>query len=348
VHAPQPNLAANIDLCVVPITHTASLPLASASVSQAKSGALPEVPPAPQPTNWPGQVFQDPNLSYAEQMLAYAEGRAAKRASKGRRKQRRRQKQAERAELNAHSAELRLSRRQQRLRRRREDAAWQALRQAQRQAEQSERQRTRAERRRRTAERQAERAQWQAAKTAHQALLQQRQQEDAAWRQARLALRDQLAQLAAAPLAVVWYVVLVVVDNGTRRCLGLPLFEVGVHVTADMIVSALQAVCPPDLQFLISDNGAQFIAQAFAQFIHDTHLTHVRIAPYHPCTNGIAERFVLTLKDWLETHSWNSPQELEALLVEFRQYYNDRPHQGAELDGLSPNEFARRLFCSTC
>jgi hypothetical protein len=37
------------------------------------------------------------------------------------------------------------------------------------------------------------------------------------------------------------------------------------------------------------------------------------------------------------------------LLIEFIAYYNDRPHQGAELDGLSPNEFARRLAeCSTC
>jgi len=37
------------------------------------------------------------------------------------------------------------------------------------------------------------------------------------------------------------------------------------------------------------------------------------------------------------------------LLAEFITYYNDRPPQGAELDGLSPNEFARRLAdCSTC
>jgi len=76
---------------------------------------------------------------------------------------------------------------------------------------------------------------------------------------------------------------------------------------------------------------------------------HVRIAPHRARTNGIAERFVRTLKEWLETHTWHSPEEFAALLVEFIEYYNDRPHQGAELDGLSPNEFARRLAeCSTC
>jgi len=37
------------------------------------------------------------------------------------------------------------------------------------------------------------------------------------------------------------------------------------------------------------------------------------------------------------------------LLAEFLLYYNDRPHQGVELQGLSPNEYARRLAnCSGC
>ena len=30
------------------------------------------------------------------------------------------------------------------------------------------------------------------------------------------------------------------------------------------------------------------------------------------------------------------PQELEPLLSGFLAFYNDRPHQGAELNGLSP------------
>jgi hypothetical protein len=81
-----------------------------------------------------------------------------------------------------------------------------------------------------------------------------------------------------------------------------------------MIVSALQVLCPPELELLISDNGPQFIADAFAQFIRDQDRLHVRIAPRRPCTNGIAERFVRTLKEWRATHSWNSPEELKALL----------------------------------
>jgi hypothetical protein len=55
-------------------------------------------------------------------------------------------------------------------------------------------------------------------------------------------------------------------------------------------------------------------------------LTHAN--PAQPRYNGIAERFVLTLKQWLETQTWNSPDELAAWLTEFIAYYNDRPHQG--------------------
>ncbi len=347
-HAPRPDQTANIDLCVVPVTHDGTQAMVSVSLSEALAGVSPTVRESSSPAaTYPGQVFQESRLTYPEQMQAYGEQRIAKRLSQGQRKHRRRQKQAERAELRSQSDELRLKRRRQRLQRQQEDAVWQAHRQAHRATQQAERSLSKQPRR---AERQVQEQHWKAAKTARQAQQAQQHLEDAAWRQERQSLREKLAALTdTAPLVTIWLAILVVVDNGTRRCLGLPLFTAGVHVTAEMIVAALHAVCPPGLEFIISDNGPQFIADAFAQLVHDLGCTHIRIAPHRPCTNGIAERFVRTLKEWLEVHSWNSPEELEALLVEFIQYYNDRPHQGAELDGLSPNEFARRLInCSTC
>ena len=60
--------------------------------------------------------------------------------------------------------------------------------------------------------------------------------------------------------------------------------------------------------------------------------------------NGIAERFVRTLKEWLATQSWKNDRELLALLTQFRSEYNDRPHQGLAIPGLSPNEFANRIW----
>jgi transposase InsO family protein len=127
------------------------------------------------------------------------------------------------------------------------------------------------------------------------------------------------------------------------------MFTAGAHVTSDMVAAALRPLLPPELQFLISDNGPQFIADTFTQLAKIAEFTHVRIAPRRACINGIAERFVQTLKAWLADQTWTTPEELDRLLLEFLAFYNDRPHQGAELNGLSPNEYARRLaICSTC
>jgi transposase InsO family protein len=180
--------------------------------------------------------------------------------------------------------------------------------------------------------------------------LARRRTEDEAWHQTRQRQREREAQLRqTAPPVTLWLAILVIIDDCSRQCVGLPLFVAGPHVTADMVVAALRPLLPPDLQFLISDNGQQFIANAFAALAQKAGFIQVRIAPHRPQTNGIAERFVQTLKAMLEAYTWQVPAELEAALAEIRPLYNDRPHQGAELNGLSPNEYARRLAAgSTC
>ena len=351
VHAPQPNETINIDLCVVPLTHTDPTDWVSVSVSQAatQSVSLEKPSPAPAPA-WPGQVFANTALSYKAQMQTYAEQRTAKRRSRGQRKHQRRAKQAARAELNAHCDELRLAHRRRRIARRIEDTDWKAKSRAHQEFERTWKPLSIAERDQRRAARRSQQAQWRTDKSVRRRQQEQRQAEDTQWRQDRRALRSQLAQwVNAAPVGTAWLAILVVVCNGTRRCLGLPCFTAGVHVTAEMIVAVLRGLCPAELEFIISDNGAQFIAEAFAQLIKEQELVHIRISPRRPCTNGIAERFVRTLKEWLASRNWNNPEEFESLLKEFIAYYNDRPHQGAELDGLSPNEFARRIQdCSRC
>lgn len=196
---------------------------------------------------------------------------------------------------------------------------------------------------------QAERAAYQAARAARRQELARREAEDQAWRQLRQNQRVREAQIRqTAPPVTRWLAILVIVDDCTRQCVGLPLFVAGPHVTAEMVVAALRTLLPPGLQFVISDNGQQFIADAFAALAHTAGFIHVRIAPHRPRTNGIAERFVQTLKDLLEGYTWHLPAELEAALSQIQPLYNDRPHQGAELKGLSPNEYARRLaLCST-
>ena len=49
-------------------------------------------------------------------------------------------------------------------------------------------------------------------------------------------------------------------------------------------------------QQLVSDNGPQFSSVEFATFLTRNGVKHIRSSPYHPSTNGLAERFVHTLK----------------------------------------------------
>jgi putative transposase len=148
-------------------------------------------------------------------------------------------------------------------------------------------------------------------------------------------------------LALQWVAILVILDNCTRQCLALPLFEAGKHVTAEMVVAVLRKALPSSLHFLISDNGAQFIAQAMADLTTELGCRQVRISPRRAKTNGIAERFVRTLREMLARYAWQTVEELLALLPEIVDEYNDRPHRGKELNGLSPNEYARRLLAQT-
>ena len=232
-------------------------------------------------------------------------------------------------------------RRQIRAKRNLEDAVWQevrATRQAQEQAYQALAKTDRQQ------QRQAKRVrdeQWRVVREQRRLTLEKREEEDQAWREKRRRLRERLCQL---PVITAWIAILVIVDNCTRQCLGLPLFVAGASVTSEMIVAALRVLLPPELRFLISDRGTHFKANAFKTLVLSEKFIHVLIARHRPESNGIAERFVRTLKEWLADKSWRNDQELAALLHQFLAEYNDRPHQGLAIPGLSPNEFANRTW----
>lgn len=50
---------------------------------------------------------------------------------------------------------------------------------------------------------------------------------------------------------------------------------------------------------LVSDNGSSFVLYVFQNFLKQNGIKHIKIAPYHPTSNGLAERFVQTLKQAL-------------------------------------------------
>lgn len=306
-------------------------------VAQASAGASERT--------WPGRVFEDPTLSYEEAMEWFIAASAQQAKSRQDASPAPSTEQAAaRAAKRAYQREeeqIRDERRVVRQKRKLEDEAWRAIRVQRKAAVQAYQALPRTERQWQRADKEAQDRQWRAAWEQRQMLMAERQAEDQTWRQVRQRFRERWRELAATRT---WIAILVVVDSCTRQCLGLPLFAAGVNVTADVVAEALHALLPPELQFLISDRGTHFTAGTFKMRFLSEAFIHVYIARHRPESNAIAERFVRTLKEWLEYRSWADDRELAPLLGQFRGEYNDRPHQGLPLPGLSPNEFANRLW----
>nr|XP_018907425.1 PREDICTED: uncharacterized protein K02A2.6-like isoform X1 [Bemisia tabaci] len=78
---------------------------------------------------------------------------------------------------------------------------------------------------------------------------------------------------------------------------------------------------------VVSDNGPAFVSNHFQQFLKSQGiLFHKKIAPYHPATNGQAERAVQTVKNSLK-YMAATIHTLQDSLNTIVQRYNRTPHQ---------------------
>jgi transposase InsO family protein len=337
--AEEPGKTLNVDLCFVPAEHMAEIKLPAVSGS---SGHLVVERSKDEEPKYPGQVFENPLLDYDEAMQAYVEASvqpkvariALEAETEGFCKAKIRQ-------LRQAESRLRDERRGIRLHRQQEDEAWKKLREQHRSKMAQYDALPKAERRSRRREREARKELWKELRRQQREAKHQRIQEDEIWQEQRLDLRQRMSEI---PIVTAWIAILVITDNCSRQCLGLPLFVAGSSITADMVVAALRTLLPPELHFLISDRGVHFMAQVFEQLTREQDFIHVVIARHRPQSNGIAERFVRTLKEWLAKKTWASDLALFNLLEQFRHEYNDRPHQGLPIPGLSPDEFANRIW----
>ena len=85
---------------------------------------------------------------------------------------------------------------------------------------------------------------------------------------------------------------------------------------------------------IVSDNGTQFTAIEFQEFCQKQGIEHVRSPPFHPQSNGQAERFVDTLKRTLQKIKEGGTTEK---LAEFLQCYRRTPSTSVP-GNLSPAE----------
>ena len=88
---------------------------------------------------------------------------------------------------------------------------------------------------------------------------------------------------------------------------------------------------PP--QTLVLDNGPPFTSHHMQQFYHRYGIKHVTTAPYHPASNGIAERFVRSFKDAMAKAAHSGQTDKVAAVRSFVRAYRWTPHTST---GLAP------------
>ena len=101
--------------------------------------------------------------------------------------------------------------------------------------------------------------------------------------------------------------------------------------------ATIKALCPifathglPEI--IVSDNGSAFTSEEFQKFIKQNGIRHLRSAPYHPASNGLAERAVQTFKNAMKKATTS---DVETHLSRFLFQYRITPHTTT---GVSPAE----------
>jgi putative transposase len=91
----------------------------------------------------------------------------------------------------------------------------------------------------------------------------------------------------------------------------------------ETIIQRARELYPGERPRIISDNGPQFIARDFKEFIRICGMTHVRTSPYYPQSNGKLERWFKTLKgECIRIKTPLSLEDARRLVAEFVNHYN--------------------------
>jgi transposase InsO family protein len=97
-------------------------------------------------------------------------------------------------------------------------------------------------------------------------------------------------------IAGTFYYLCSVLDGFSRFIVHWDLRPAMTEGDIEIILQAAREQYPEAKPQIISDNGPQFIARDFKEFIRIAGMTHVRTSPYYPQSNGKIERWHKSLK----------------------------------------------------
>jgi len=93
-----------------------------------------------------------------------------------------------------------------------------------------------------------------------------------------------------------FYYLCSLLDGCSRSIIHWEIREQMTERDVEIILERAKEKYPAARPRIISDNGPQFIARDFKEFIRLSGMTHVRTSPFYPQSNGKLERFHKTIK----------------------------------------------------
>ena len=126
-------------------------------------------------------------------------------------------------------------------------------------------------------------------------------------------------------ICATFYYLCAVLDGCSRFIVHWELREQMTEREIEVILQRAKERFPQARPRIISDNGPQFIAKDFKEFIRLCGMTHVRTSPYYPQSNGKIERWHQTLKaSAIRPQTPLSLEDARRIVAEFVEEYNER------------------------
>jgi transposase InsO family protein len=120
-----------------------------------------------------------------------------------------------------------------------------------------------------------------------------------------------------------FYYLCSLLDGCSRFIVHWEIRERMLESDVEIIIERAKEKFPEARPRIISDNGPQFIAKDFKEFIRLSGMTHVRTSPYYPQSNGKLERFHKTLKgECIRPKTPLSLDDARRLVAEYVTHYN--------------------------
>jgi putative transposase len=120
-----------------------------------------------------------------------------------------------------------------------------------------------------------------------------------------------------------FYFLCSILDGYSRFVIHWEIRDTMKEFEVETIIQRAREQFPGERPRIISDNGPQFVAKDFKEFIRICGMTHVRTSFYYPQSNGKMERWFKTLKTGcIHVTTPLSLEDAGRLVGEFVAYYN--------------------------